>query len=193
MEAEIPNNDEERLNILSRYRLLDSDVSGVYDDYTLIASHITQSPIALISLVDRDRQWFKSKFGLGASETSRASSFCAHAILNPSKSLIVEDATKDVRFMDNELVTGNPKIRFYCGMPLVSADSYPLGTLCVIDIRPRSLTKEQEEALRALSRRVMNRFEIQRTLFELEEAKKTNSSDVEDLTIKFSSLLGDGK
>ena len=95
--------------------------------------------------------------------------------------------------MDNELVIGNPKIRFYCGMPLVSADSYPLGTLCVIDIKPRSLTKEQEEALRALSRRVMNRFEIQRTLFELEEAKKANSSDVEDLTIKFGSLLGDVK
>ncbi len=191
MEAVLPNNEEKRLAILAKYHLFDSDIDSAYDDFTLIASQIAESPVALISLVDKERQWFKSKFGLDLKETSRASSFCAHAILDHNKPLVVEDATKDPRFMDNDLVTGNPQIRFYCGIPLVTFDEYPLGTLCVIDIKPRSISKEQRSALVALSRRVMNRFEIHRLLFELKDVSESQKDNIGHLTERLNVLLAE--
>jgi len=149
-----------RLKALYRYHIVDTNPEQAYDDITTIAAQITDSPIALLSLVDRDRQWFKSKFGLEVSETPREFSFCSHAILTPDKTMMVEDALRDHRFMNNPLVTGDPKIRFYCGAPLVTPDNQALGTLCVIDRVPKSLTSKQQEALAALSRQVVHLFEL---------------------------------
>lgn len=165
-----PDFELERLEALHRYEILDTLAEQAYDDITLIAAHIAQSPIALISLVDRDRQWFKSKIGIAVSETPREVALCAHAIRNPREPLIVTDATQDARFMDNDLVTGDPRIRFYFGAPLVTPDDYALGTLCVIDRTPRSLSSQQIGALSALSRQVITQLELRRYSAELRQA-----------------------
>lgn len=178
MEARLPENELGRLEALSRYEILDTLAEQAYDDLTLIASQIAKTPIALISLVDRERQWFKSKRGLEVSETLRELAFCAHAILTPKESLTVGDATKDERFADNALVTGDPNIRFYFGAPLVTKDHYALGTLCVIDQEPRTLSPEQMQALEALSRQAMAQLELGYNLAQLrmaaQELEKSN-------------------
>ncbi|HLK63917.1 MAG TPA: ATP-binding protein [Bryobacteraceae bacterium] len=170
MKAEIPSDEELRLQALRRYDVLDSTAEQAYDDITLLAAHIAKTPIALISLIDRDRQWFKSKVGLAAVETPRELAFCAHAILTPDQPLMVEDATREGRFADNALVVGPPNIRFYFGVPLVTPDEFPLGTLCAIDHSPRTLCPDQIQALRALSRQVMKLLELRRTAAELRAA-----------------------
>jgi len=164
-----PDNEEARIVALEKYAILDSDPEQAFDDLTLLASFVCRTPIALISLVDEDRQWFKSRVGLNATETSRDIAFCSTAILQ-SDVFVVSDALKDDRFRDNPLVISEPHIRFYAGAPLINEDGYALGTLCVVDRAPRELTPEQREALEALSRLVLAQMEFRRNLILLKEA-----------------------
>lgn len=169
MSAPVPPNETKRLKVLWQYEVLDTVPEEVFDDLTDLAAHICETPIALISLVDEDRQWFKSRLGLSLSETSRDISFCAHAITTDGL-LIVPDATKDQRFKDNPLVTGGQKIRFYAGAPLITPDGHALGTLCVLDKKPRALRLEQQQALRVLAHHVMTQLELRRHARELAQA-----------------------
>jgi len=164
-----PANEEARVIALDKYAILDTDPEQFFDDLTLLASHVCNTPIALISLVDEDRQWFKSRVGLDASETSRDIAFCSTAILQ-SDVFVVPDALADERFRDNPLVVSDPHIRFYAGAPLINEDGYALGTLCVVDRAPRELAPEQKEALKALSRLVLAQLEFRRNLILLKEA-----------------------
>jgi len=149
-----------RLRRLREYEILDTLPEEDFDNITRIASAICQTPISLISLVDRDRQWFKSSIGLRERETPLDASFCAHAINHPEQVMTIPDATLDHRFTQNPLVTGEPGIRFYAGVPLVDSTGCALGTLCIIDNKTRSLTNEQEETLRALGSQVMRLLEL---------------------------------
>src|SRR6201984_560665 len=135
-----------RLQSLRKYKILDTDPEKAFDDLTILASQICETPVALISLIDSDRQWFKSKVGVSVGETPREVSFCAVAI-QQANLFIVPDATKDPRFSSNPFVVSDPKIRFYAGAPFTSSDGHPLGTLCVVDMVPRELTPGQETAL----------------------------------------------
>jgi len=146
----------ERLNSLRSYLVLDSESDKEIDCLTELASEICETPISLVSLVDSDRQWFKSKVGLQASETSRDIAFCAHAIVQSEEIFIIEDATKDDRFFDNPLVVNAPLVIFYSGVVLKSDTNYPLGTLCVIDNKPRKLNEKQIRALKTIAGQIMN-------------------------------------
>ncbi|HYG35716.1 MAG TPA: GAF domain-containing protein, partial [Clostridia bacterium] len=167
MEAALPPNEAQRLEVLKRYQILDTPNESDFDDVVRLAAQICQVPISLVSLVDRDRQWFKGRYGLEVTETPRRISFCAHTILQHGLPMEVPDATQDPRFADNELVTGEPHIRFYAAAPLVTPDGYALGTLCVIDRQPRHLSPEQQEALRVLGRQIMMQMELRRRMAEL--------------------------
>jgi len=169
MKAPLPTNEVERLAALKEYHILDTGTEQSYDDITTLAAHICEVPIAMISLVDEVRQWFKSKVGVEQQQTSRDVAFCAHAILQ-NEPFIVGDATKDRRFADNALVTGEPYIRFYIGIPLINPEGLALGTLCVVDHQPRQLSAAQQEALQALSRQVMALLELRRVSARLAEA-----------------------
>jgi PAS domain S-box-containing protein len=165
MKAPLPPDEEQRLMALGRYEVLDTEREQRFDDLTLLASHICGVPIALISLVDEHRQWFKSKIGLEAPEISREIAFCAHGILQPDY-FEVGDAGQDPRFATNPLVTGEPRIRFYAGAPLTTGDGHALGMLCVIDRVPRTLDPQQKTALQALSRQVVAQLELGKSLRE---------------------------
>ncbi|WP_372659193.1 ATP-binding protein [Hydrogenophaga sp.] len=160
--APLPDNEPQRIAQLQDLGVLDTLPHKAFDDITALASAICDAPIALISLVDRERQWFKSRVGLGVEETDRDVAFCSHAILTPLELMTVEDAMQDPRFHDNPLVTGEPHIRFYAGAPIVTEDGYALGTVCVIDRTARTLTEAQQQALRSLSRLVVNLLEHER-------------------------------
>jgi two-component sensor histidine kinase len=153
----------QRLEALHRYGILDTSREAEFDDLTRLAAYICEAPIAVVNFVDADRQWFKSEIGLGVSETSRDISVCAHAI-RQKDIFIVPDMTKDERFVRNPLVTGEPFIRFYAGVPLATADGYVLGTICVLDTKPRELDEAQKAALRSLARQVMALLELRRSI-----------------------------
>lgn len=167
MKPPLPENEAARLKTLCQCNILDTAPEEEFDDITRLAAHISGSPIALVSLVDTNRQWFKSRVGMEATETCRDVAFCAHAILQPDI-LIVNNALEDERFATNPLVTSDPYIRFYAGVPLITADGYGLGTLCVIDYVTRELTPEQVNGLRALGRKVVKLLELRRNLGDLE-------------------------
>ena len=158
--AAIPSNEAERLMVLRNYEILDTSSQEIFDDYTWLASRICDVPTALISLVDKNRQWFKSRVGLDVLETPRNVSFCAHAI-HHSRVMEVPDTLEDQRFCQNPLVTGEPYIRFYAGAPLTSMEGYHVGTLCVIDQKPRQLSTYQKDALIRLSRQIVKQMEVQ--------------------------------
>jgi two-component system, sensor histidine kinase and response regulator len=165
MKAPLPENEAARLAALRGLGILDTPPELAYDELCTLAAHICQAPIALISFVDEDRQWFKSRVGWTAEESCRDVAFCAHAILQPDL-LVVPDARADERFANNPLVTSPPSIRFYAGAPLVTAAGHALGTLCVLDHKPRELTAEQARALRALSHQVMAHVHLREQLTE---------------------------
>ena len=170
MKAPLPENEADRLKALYWYEILDSVSEQVFDDLALAASQVCGTPIAMITLIAENRQWFKSKIGLSVNETSRDLSFCAHAILKPGV-FEVKDALKDPRFANNPLVATH-QIRYYVGAPLVTSDGYALGTLCVLDRVPRELKPEQKEVLKVLSRIAGNLFKQRRYILEMERAAK---------------------
>lgn len=159
--------DTRRVTTLRLYKILDTAVEKAFDDLTQLAATICEVPVSLVSFVDEHRQWFKSRTGIDVSETPREHAFCAHAILQP-EIMVVPDAALDPRFAQNPLVTGAPKIRFYAGAPLKVAGDVQVGTLCVIDRKPRTLTDAQLRALDILSNAVVTQLELRRSAADLE-------------------------
>ncbi|WP_340677537.1 ATP-binding protein [Paraglaciecola sp.] len=196
--ATIPTNEEARLKALLDYDILDTEAERVFDELTLLASEICETPIALISLVDPERQWFKAAVGLDAKETPRDVAFCAHAI-HQQELFEIEDALADPRFFDNPLVTGGPKVRFYAGVPLLTPDGLAIGTLCAIDHKPRKLNKFQAKTLNILGRNVISQMELRRKIQLLREQDKNKTEFLSNMShelrtplnaiISFSGLL----
>jgi PAS domain S-box-containing protein len=163
MKAPIPENESARLEALQRYAILDTFPEQEFDDLSRLAALVCGTPIALVSLVDADRQWFKAKVGIDEAETPRDIAFCGHAILERDV-MVVPDTLADERFRANPLVTGRPNVRFYAGAPLITQDGHALGTLCVLDHVPRDLTPDQKQALKALGRLVVTQIELRRSV-----------------------------
>jgi HD-GYP domain-containing protein (c-di-GMP phosphodiesterase class II) len=188
MDAPTPPNEATRLEVLRSYGILNSATEEVFDALTRLAATICATPIATITLIDESRQWFKSKIGLDNQQTPRETSFCGHAILKPGL-MMVPDTLEDPRFTTNPFVTGDPHIRFYCGVPLISQTGFALGTLCVIDRVPRQLNPEQIAALEVLSQQVMAQLELKKTLRELEEHREKLAETVECRTQELKAAL----
>lgn len=173
--APAPATDAARVAALQKYAILDTEPEQAFEDLTLLASYVCKTPIAAISLVDEDRQWFKSRIGLQVSQTPRDIAFCSVAI-QQSDVMVVPDTFEDDRFRNNPLVVSDPYIRFYAGAPLINEDGYALGTLCVVDRTPRELGLDQKEALLSLSRLVLAQLELRRNLQLLKEALTERST-----------------
>ncbi|MEK7763294.1 MAG: PAS domain S-box protein [Nitrospirota bacterium] len=178
--APLPPDESARLDALYQYEILDTPPEEVFDGLTHLAAQVCGTPIALVSLIDPTRQWFKAKVGIDVPETSRDIAFCAHAI-HQSDMLIVPDATQDPRFADNPLVTEAPQIRFYAGMPLITPTGHALGTLCVIDRRPKQLTPDQVGALRILGKQVVSQLELRRRTMTLDRIMTSQKQADESL------------
>jgi GAF domain-containing protein len=163
MDAVAPSQEAARVAALDRYAILDTEPEQGFDDLVVLASFVCKTPIAMLSLVDDRRQWFKSRVGVQIRETPKEMSFCAHAIQQEDL-FIVPDTLKDPRFRENPMVVGEPHIRFYTGAPLINEEGFALGTLCVIDRQPRELDSEQKEALWALSRLALGQMELRQNL-----------------------------
>ena len=153
--------EKERLEELYSFNLLDTESEKEFDEIVVLASLICETPISLITLVDENRQWFKARIGIEVKETSREVSFCAHAI-NKESLMVVENALEDPRFANNDYVLGDPNIRFYAGMPLISSSGFKLGTLCVIDRQPKKLTSSQQFSLQILAKQVVKQMEFRK-------------------------------
>lgn len=162
----LPQNEKERLESLYSYDVLDSDAERNFDELVELAREVCQTPVALISLVDRNRQWFKASVGVAMKECSRDISFCGHVVAQGER-LVVPDATRDPRFFDNPLVLGDPNIRFYAGVPIETADGFLLGTVCVIDLNPRTISDKQLATLEILSRQIVDQLELRRKVLKL--------------------------
>ncbi len=197
MEAPRPANEMQRLATLHSLDLLDTAPEAEFDELTALAAQICNVPVALVSLVDENRQWFKSKVGLGVDETSREMAFCAHSILKPDEIMEIPDAHQDQRFADNPLVTGDPKIRFYAGAPLTASNGHTLGTLCVLDYSPRTLSKSQKTALEILRLLIMRQIELRHSYKTLQDSQgmlsdKNNQleAEVEETAISLEQEVG---
>jgi GAF domain-containing protein len=160
--APLPADEAERLAALREYHVLDTPPEASFDDLTWLASYICQTPMALVTLIDRHRQWFKSRLGIDVAETPRTESICAHAVLKPDRILEVPDAAKDRRFATMPAIAGGPCVRFYAGAPLVGARGHAVGTICVMDREPRTLTDDQRRALRILAAQAAELLERRR-------------------------------
>jgi len=169
IQAPIPPNEPERLRELADYQIIDTLPEQFYDDIVRLAAYICQTPIALVNLIDHNRQWSKAQLGFAAGDVDRNLAMCAFAINHPDEVMVIPDATSDPRFATNPFVAGDPHIRFYAGAPLVTPSGLALGTVCVIDRQPRQLSAEQLEMLRALSRQVIVQFELRRNILRLEQ------------------------
>lgn len=169
MKAPLPDNEAARLETLRQYEILDTEPEESFNDLTRLAAYICNTPVALISLVDSNRQWFKAKVGVEAKETSRDISFCAHAIMQDGP-FIVRDALDDERFRSNPLVTSDPYIRFYAGSPLMSPEGFKIGTLCVVDRYPRELNSQQIAALKVLGNQIITQLDLRREIAWLKRA-----------------------
>lgn len=169
---ELPKNEQERLKNLETYRILDTLPEQDFDDLTRIASQICETPISLIGLIDDKRQWYKSKYGIEGNEAPRDLTFCAHAIMSGHEVMMVPDSRLDERFFDNPMVLGDPHVIFYTGVPLVSTEGFALGTLCVIDKKPKTLNQEQLFALKALSNQIIRLFDLRKSQLQLEGSKE---------------------
>ncbi len=184
----IPEDDAERLAELLSYSILDSEPELDYDTLVRVCAEICHTPMALITLVDKDRQWFKSKVGnITDSETPRKESFCAHAICDPDNIFVVSDARTDERFKDHPAVVGAPYVAFYAGIPLKSDKGHPIGTLCIIDDKPQELSENQKLALQLLSKQVMSLLELRKKNNQLELALKklaANNKSLESFAFK---------
>jgi GAF domain-containing protein len=181
MNAPLRPDEDARLEDLKQYRILDTLPERDYDDLTRLATRILDAPISLMTFVTRDRQWFKARCGTEVEGSSRDQSFCAWAILRPTEVMVVEDASTDPRFEDNGFVTRAPFIRFYAGAPMVNRAGRPLGTLCVLDVRPRTLAAEDREALQTLARQATNLLELRRSVIELEHERDRLRETNDDL------------
>ena len=183
--APVSVNEAARVAALDRYAILDTEPEQSFDDLVILAAHICKTPIALLTLVDDHRQWFKSAVGVQVRETPREVSFCAHAIQQPDL-FIVPDTLQDPRFKDNPLVTGEPHIRFYAGAPLVNEDGFALGTLCVGDRQPRELDEDQKVALTSLSHLALRQIELRTHLQMLKDAlnDRTREEHARELELK---------
>jgi diguanylate cyclase (GGDEF)-like protein len=173
--AAIPATESERLAALQAYGVLDTCCERAFDEIAELAAHVSGCPMALISLVDAERQWFKARVGLDVAETPREMAFCAHAILHPDSPLAVPDATRDPRFRDNGLVTGAPHLRAYLGVPLVTPEGQALGTLCVLDRVPRDFCEGTIGAMSRLARTVVTTLELRRVTMQAQSLALTDS------------------
>nr|WP_166819090.1 histidine kinase dimerization/phosphoacceptor domain -containing protein [Bradyrhizobium sp. 1(2017)]QIO36943.1 GAF domain-containing protein [Bradyrhizobium sp. 1(2017)] len=187
MKADLHRAEEDRLGALRRYGILDSLREADFDEIVKVASAICGTPISVINLIDHGRQWFKAEVGLGVRETPLDSSICAHAILQPGL-FIVPDTTLDSRFADNPLVTGDPHLRFYAGALLETPDGFPLGTVCVLDYKPRELDDTQKSFLRLMANQVMKLLELRR----ISEAEHAARVEAEDLVKEKETLMREG-
>ncbi len=197
MEAPLPANETQRLKVLRSLDLLDTEAESEFDELTTLAAQICNVPVALVSLVDENRQWFKSKVGLEVDETSREVAFCAHSILKPNEIMEIPDARQDKRFANNPLVTEDPKIRFYAGAPLTTSSGYTLGTLCVLDYSPRTLSDSQKKALEILRLLVVRQIELRNSYRALKNLQGMLSAkniqletEIEDSAISLEQEMG---